>query len=162
MKDNQHTQAIPSTVLTQAQTKIDEARALLAPYMLALTPAERHGLPKMGEKTISFVEKAYDFARQNPSLVPLYLGIDAFGVDFADAHGLWTLLNSIRQLEEGIDDTEMTAGSEAYQAALVFYHSVKMAAAQDIPGAKAVYEELRTRFPQRGGQRDADGPAETK
>jgi hypothetical protein len=35
MKDNQHTQAIPSTVLTQAQTKIDEAKTLFAPYLLA-------------------------------------------------------------------------------------------------------------------------------
>jgi hypothetical protein len=147
MKDNQHVQAIPSTVLTQAQTKVDEAIALLTPYMLALTPAERHELPKMGEKTIGFVEKAYDFAQKNPNLVPPYLDVDAFGVDFGDAHGLWTLLNTIQQLEESVDDTEMVAGSEAYQAALVFYHSVKAAAAQDIPGAKAVYAELKTRFP---------------
>ena len=162
MKDNQHLQAIPSTVLTQAQEKIDEVKALLAPYLLALTPAERHGLPKMGEKTISFVEKAYDFARQNPSLVPPFLEVAAFGVDFADAHGLWTLCNSVQQLEEGIDDTEMVAGSEAYQAALVFYHSVKLAAAQDVPGAKAVYEELKTRFPQTGKRRTASDSGETK
>jgi hypothetical protein len=151
MKDNKHIQAIPAGVLTQAQTKINEVAALLTPYVVALTPAERHELPKMGEKTISFVEKAYDFAQQNPNLVPPYLDMAAFGVDFGDAHGLWTLVNSIRQLEENASDTEMTAGSEAYQAALVFYKSVKMAAAQDIPGAKAVYEELRTRFP--GGKR---------
>ncbi|MDR0706404.1 MAG: hypothetical protein LBF60_00825 [Treponema sp.] len=158
MKDNQHTQSIPSTILTQAQAKIDEARVLLAPYLLALTAAERRELPKMGEKTIGFVEKAFDFARQNPNLVSLYIEVDAFGVDFSDAHGLWTLLDSIRQLEEGVDDTEMTAGSvaacwrRAYQSALVFYHSVKAAAAQDAPGAKAVYEELKTRFPRRGGR----------
>jgi hypothetical protein len=151
MKDNKHIQAIPQDVLTQAQTKINEASALLAPYIVALTPAERHELLKMGEKTIGFVEKAYDFAQQNPNLVPPYLDMAAFGTDFGDAHGLWTLVNSIRQLEENAGDTEMTAGSEAYQAALVFYQSVKMAAAQDIPGAKAVYEELRTRFP--GGKR---------
>ncbi|GHU43561.1 hypothetical protein FACS1894190_14190 [Spirochaetia bacterium] len=42
---------------------------------------------------------------------------------------------------------EMAAGSKAYQAALVFYSSVKVAAAQDVPGAKAVYDELKTRFP---------------
>jgi hypothetical protein len=41
----------------------------------------------------------------------------------------------------------MTAGSEAYQAALIFYNSVKIAASQGIPGAKAVYEELKKRFP---------------
>jgi hypothetical protein len=61
-------------------------------------------------------------------------------------------------LEEAIDDTEMIAGSEAYQAALVFYKSVKMAAEQDIPGAKAVYEELKTRFPQTGRPRNASHP----
>jgi hypothetical protein len=49
----------------------------------------------MGEKTIGFVEKAYDFARQNPNLVPPYLEVDTFGVDFADAHGFWTLLNTL-------------------------------------------------------------------
>jgi hypothetical protein len=162
MKENRHTQIIPSTILTQAQAKIDEAKTLLVPYLLALTPAERHELPQMGEKTIAFVEKAYDFARQNPNLIPPYLDLGAFGADFSDAHGLWTLLNTVQQLEEGIGDTEMTAGSEAYQAALVFYKSVKMAAAQDIPGAKAVYEELKTRFPQRGGRREAGGPGETK
>ncbi|MDR0721667.1 MAG: hypothetical protein LBF75_02570 [Treponema sp.] len=48
----------------------------------------------------------------------------------------------------------MVVGSEAYQAALVFYQSVKMAAAQDIPGAKAVYEELKTRFPQGSKRRN--------
>jgi hypothetical protein len=151
MKDNKHAQAIPQEILTQAQAKIDEVKALLASYMIAITPVERHELPKMGEKTISFVEKAYDFAKQNLNLVPPYLDMNAFGVDFEDAHGLWTLVNSIRQLEENAGDTEMTAGSEAYQAALVFYKSVKMAAAQDVPGAKAVYEELKTRFP--GGKR---------
>jgi hypothetical protein len=82
--------------LIQAQTKIDEAQALLAPYMLALTPAERQGMTKMSEKTIGFVEKAYDFARQNPNLVLPYLEVDAFGVDFVDTHGLWTLLNSVQ------------------------------------------------------------------
>jgi hypothetical protein len=155
MKENTHVQAIPQDVLTQAQTKIQEVLTLLSPYLLALTPAERQGMPKMGEKTISFVEKAYDFAKQNPNLVPPYLEMAAFGVDFEDAHGLWTLHSMVLQLEEGLGDTEMAAGSEAYQAALVFYKSVKMAAAQDISGAKAVYEELKTRFP--GGKRKTGG-----
>ena len=153
MKSNKHTQAIPDEVLTQAQAKVDELKELLAPYMLALTAAERREMPKMGPKTIHFVEKAYDFAKQNPNLVPPFLDMDTFGNDFADAHGLWTLTNSIRQLDENINDTEMTAGSEAYQAALVFYNSVKTATAQNVSGAKAVYEDLRYRFP--GSKRKA-------
>jgi GrpB-like predicted nucleotidyltransferase (UPF0157 family) len=71
----------------------------------------------------------------------------AFDTDMTDATGLRTLHISAKQLSDDIDDTAMTAGSEAYQAALVFYNAVKAAAAQDIPGAKEVYADLKTRFP---------------
>jgi hypothetical protein len=40
----------------------------------------------------------------------------------------------------------MTAGSEAFQSALLFYNSVKVAASQNISGAKAVHEELKKLF----------------
>jgi len=141
MKTNKHTHAVPADILAQAQDKVDELRELLAPYMLTLTPAERHELPKMGPKTIGFVKKAYDFAKQNPKLVPHYLDMDVYGTDCEDANGLWTLVNSIRQVEQNASDTEMAAGSEAHQASLLFYNSVKAAMAQDIPGAKVVYTE---------------------
>jgi hypothetical protein len=113
----------------------------------------------MGEKTIDFVEKALDFAKQNTNLVPPYLEVDAFGVDFSDTHGLWTLFNSIRQLAEGIDDTEMVAGSETYQVARVFVLPLGQGGGtQDIPGAKAVYEELKTCFPRTGRLRGTSYP----
>jgi len=153
MKNNKHTLAIPDDILAQAQAKVDDIRELLSPYILALTATERREMPKMGPKTIHFVEKSYDFAMQNPNFLPSFLNMDIFSNDFGNAHGLWTLVNSIRQLEHNVADTEMAAGSEAYQAALVFYNSVKTASAQNIPGAKAVYEELKRRFP--GGRRKA-------
>ncbi|MDR1959264.1 MAG: hypothetical protein LBQ54_09535 [Planctomycetaceae bacterium] len=56
------------------------------------------------------------FARQNPTLCPQYLDMYLFDIDFADAHGLWTLLNTATQLQENIDDTAMCAGNESYQA----------------------------------------------
>jgi len=159
VKDNKHSQAIPENILAQAEAKIVEAANMLRPYMLALTPAERHELPKMGPKTLNFVEKSHEFAHKNPTLVPPYLQMEDFDVDFADAHGLWTLYNRINQVEDGVADTQMTAGSEAYQAALVFYNSVKVAASSGIPGAKAVYEELKKRFP--GTKRSKEETTET-
>ncbi|MDR2666765.1 MAG: hypothetical protein LBB34_01440 [Holosporales bacterium] len=53
MKDNKRVQAVPANVLTQAQAKINAVAILLTTYVVALTPAERHELPKMGEKTIN-------------------------------------------------------------------------------------------------------------
>jgi hypothetical protein len=149
--ENKHLDVIPADILAQVQMHIDAANVAVRPYEITLTPTERRDMLKMGDKSLSFVEKSHEYAVKNPELVPPYLNMPAFNIDFADAHGLWTCRNSALQLYEAIDDTTMAAGSEAYQAALVFYNSVKVAAANDVPGAKAIYSELKQRFP--GGKR---------
>ncbi|MDR1115552.1 MAG: hypothetical protein LBL33_05295 [Tannerella sp.] len=157
--EDKHSLLIPANIVSQVQSLVNQAKSLLLPYVTPLTPAERHTLPKMGEKTLSFVEKAHEYAVQNPNLCPPYLDMAAFNTDFADVHNLLMLNNATLQLHEYTDDTAMTSGSEAYQAALIFYNSVKMAARQDVPGAKAVYEELRKRFPgtrRKPGETDAE------
>jgi len=159
MKDNRHSQAIPAVVLEQAQAKITEASGLLRPYLLALTPDERHDLPKMGPKTLNFVEKSHEYAHALQHLVPPYLDMSAFDSDFADAHGLWNLNNSLHRLAAEVLDTQTAAGSEAFQAALLFYNSVKVAANQDVLDAKTVCEELKLRFPS-SRRKAADAPAE--
>jgi energy-converting hydrogenase Eha subunit F len=145
--EDKHVIPIPPAVLADAQSLIDEANAILSPYLLPLTPAERHNMAKMGDKTLSFVEKAQDYAHQYPQFCPSYLNVAAFDTDMTDATGLRTVHITAKQLSDNIDDTVMVAGSEAYQAALTFYNAVKAAAVQDIPGAKEVYNDLKARFP---------------
>ncbi|MDR2120415.1 MAG: hypothetical protein LBP64_06025, partial [Tannerella sp.] len=82
MEEN-HVIPIPPEVLAQAQANIDSAISLLAPYVLPLTPKERHDVPKMGNKTLSFVEKALEYARRYPQLCPSYLNIKDFDIDMA-------------------------------------------------------------------------------
>jgi hypothetical protein len=144
---NEHLEAIPVDVIAQVKSKLNEIRTALKPYAVALTPDERRKLPKMGEKSLTFVEKSYNYALENPLFVPSYLNMQTFGVDSSDAHGLWTVRNDAQQVYEMLDDSVLSAGSESYQASLVFYNAVKAAAAQDVPGAKAIYEELKHRFP---------------
>lgn len=147
MKENKHQEAIPSATLEQIQNSLHTMQQQLTPYATPLTPQERRSLLKMGDKSLAFVEKAHDYAHNNPELVPSYLDLNAFDVDFADAHGLWTILNTVKQLHELLEDTILASGSEAFHAALAVYHNTQAAAKQDVPGAKAVYEDLKTRFP---------------
>jgi hypothetical protein len=159
---DKHSVFIPADILAQIQSLLQQANSLLLPYATPLTPDERRIIAKMGEKTLSFVEKSHEFALQNPNLVPPFLDMAAFDIDFADAHNLWTVLLVSQQIHENLDDTTMVAGSEAYQAALVFYNSVKMAARQDVPGAKAVYEELKKRFPRNKRKNSNDEDTQTE
>jgi hypothetical protein len=146
MKDT-HVIPIPPEVLAEAQSYIDATNKLLEPYLLPLTPTERHDMPKMGDKTLSFVEKAQDYISQYPELCPSYLNVTALNTDIADATGLRKMHIAAKQLLDEIDDTIVIAGSEAYQSALIFYNAIKAAATQNIPGAKEVYEDMRLRFP---------------
>jgi hypothetical protein len=69
------------------------------------------------------------------------------------------VLTLVKQLEEVIEDTVTAAGSEAFHSALAFYHNAQAAAKDDIPGAKAIVEDLKARFPGPGKRRAAEGEA---
>jgi hypothetical protein len=144
---NDHAISIPDDVLAQTTSLAGLLGELLSPYAAPLTPDERHDLAKMGDKTLAFVEKAHELAKINPALCPSFLDVNAFGIDFADTVRLTPLLVSLRQLTDTLDDIRLLAGSEAYDAARIFYQYIKVAASEDVSGAKAVYTVLRERFP---------------
>ncbi|MBK7871340.1 MAG: hypothetical protein IPJ74_12035 [Saprospiraceae bacterium] len=74
---------------------------------------------------------------------------------------LTTIERPLLSLIEGINDTKLLAGSEAYSTALLFYQSVKLAAEMNIPGVKTIYDDLRERFPGRGPLRPGVFPDDT-
>lgn len=131
------------TAINGALTTLNEK---LLPYLIALTAAEKKGLVKMRDKTTPFVEKAVDYAEGNSSLVPAYVDVAEMRTDF-DA--VSTLINIYRRVEAymgPLDDTILLSGSEAYKAALQFYNAVKQAAKAGVPGAQAIYDDLKQRF----------------
>lgn len=64
-----------------------------------------------------------------------------------DAGGHVAIVSLINQLSNYFDDTKLAARSEAYSAALYYYGSVQQAASVNLPGAKAIYDELKEYFP---------------
>ena len=144
---DRHSQAVPAAVIETLENATDNSIAEMQPYAVALTSQERSKIPKMGDKTLAFVEKAHEYANRNPTLCPSFLNMEAFNIDFADARNLWVLRNRAKQFYDIIDDLVMLSGSEAYHWARLFYQAVKMAKEQGVPGAHAIYDELRKRFP---------------
>ena len=116
------------------------------PFLVNLTPEERQTIPKMGDKTYSFVDKALELATQNRNLVPPYLDVEELKRDFTLAVGLRTIVAAVNSLAEKLNDTQMAVGSEAYVSALAFYNSSKSAAKSNVPGTDAIVSELAKRF----------------
>jgi hypothetical protein len=119
-------------------------------YVLALTPEQRKTIPKMSDGMVPFVGKVIDYATSDPQFTPPYMDVPEMKKDFDATTALLPLLRTVDQIEDNLNDTTMLAGSEAYIAALSYYNSVKMAAKMNIPGAKAIYDDLRVRFEGQG------------
>ncbi len=100
----------------------------------------------MSEKTVSFVEKAINYAESRPESVPFYLSVEEMKIDFRAVNDLKQILREAQQLCTALNNTIILSGSEAYTAALAYYSAVKQAAANNVPHAQAVYEDLKKRF----------------
>ena len=138
---------IPAADLQAIQDAIQTLNTRLAPHLISLSANSRRELPKMGDKSLAFVRKAREYANNHPDLVPGFLSLALFEADLRGVDTLSNLQRMLKPLIDNLDDSLTLSGSEAYQAALVFYRSVRAAAQSGMPNAKTVYDDLSARFP---------------
>ncbi|MDM9380963.1 hypothetical protein QUB80_09625 [Chlorogloeopsis sp. ULAP01] len=127
------------------------------PFLVDLTTEERRSMLKMGDKSRAFVSKALEVATQNPNFLPRSFDVDEMRRDIELYEALYPILLSLTQLQELVDDTWMTAGSEAYASALAVYNYAK--ASGDVMGLDAVIDEMGRRFNRRSKKKPSEIPA---
>ena len=97
------------------------------PFLIDLTPEERHTLPKIGEKSRGFVEQALQVAEQNPDILPRTFDVGEMRNDVELYSALSSVQTAVSQLNELVDDTVMAVGSVAYASALLVYQFARAA-----------------------------------
>ncbi|SMF96553.1 hypothetical protein SAMN02949497_3954 [Methylomagnum ishizawai] len=118
------------------------------PFLIDLTPDERQGMLKFGEKNRSFVAKAMAVAEQNPDILPRGFNVDEMKADVRLVEDLYPLLHSVQEVLGKLENTYFAAGSEAYAAALLVYQYAK--AANVATGAlEDALDDLGRRFARR-------------
>lgn len=114
------------------------------PFLTDLTTEERRTLPRMGDKTRAFVERAAEVANQNQGILPRGFDLEEYRRDVALINAMRPFATAFGQLDELIDDTMMALGSDAYTASLLVYQSAKIARADE--GFDKVLDGLGRRF----------------
>ena len=138
---------IPAQTIADILNQLTAVNNSLASILIFnLTGQDRKELYKLGDKSQAFVEKSLEYASTNPTLVPTYLDLPEGKKDLKLFQDLSTILKQVSTLQRAVEDTMMVAGSEAYDAALVFYASVKGASRVNVPGSEAVFEDLQKRY----------------
>lgn len=82
------------------------------PFLISLSDDERRSLPKMGDKSVAFMQKGYEFAQQNTDK----LGADFGMADYTQDYNLEAQLREVEaalgQLSEEIGDTMIALRSD--------------------------------------------------
>jgi hypothetical protein len=146
---------MPTNQISATLTLADRDAALTAiatlkaklPFLIDLTIEQRRALPKMGDKSRAFVSKALEVATQNLDFLPRSFDIEEMRKDVQLFEAMYPIVMAITQLQELLDDTYTTVGSEAYSAALQVYNYAK--ASGQGAGLEAVVDELGQRFARR-------------
>lgn len=147
MQQNLISVAIPQSVIDEATQHLQQAAAILKPYLQSLTPDERQSLNKMGDKTLPFVNKALAYADNEPAILPNYIDLDEGHRDGTTANQLDGLAKLGFPFMQAVEDTFMMAGSDAYAAGLGIYAGAQGAAKNNVPGAATIVADLGQRFP---------------
>jgi len=144
---------IPAGVLQDGLCLLDEVQSKFEPYVVALPEAERQVVAEKGPEYFGFVELAYKFAVEYPELFPAFMETAAFNEEFSAVCEFISLGSKLNRLCHNIRNAEMAAAGTTLETALAFYQTVKIAARHDIPGARAIYEELKSKLPLRKNRR---------
>jgi hypothetical protein len=97
------------------------------PFLIDLSPGDRHALPKMGDRSRAFVSQALALAEQNPDILPRSFDVEEMRKDVELLDALSSVFLALSQLNELVDDTLLEVGSEAYAAALAVYQYARAA-----------------------------------
>lgn len=131
----------------EALTAIDAALTALETGfagLLALTPDQRQGLTKMGNKSEAFCRKADAVFGENLPILPANFDLSAYRRDLATLDALRPRLARLSKLSQRGDDTQMAVGSDLMSNALEGYAVLKVTGKGQ--GVDDLRKMLATRF----------------
>ena len=145
--------------LQAVQAAVQTLQAKLVPHLVNIGSDEKRALAKMGSKSVDFVSKTLSYASTNPQFKPVFVDIEDFSSDVNTFGVLRSLQQPVSQLADMLDDSLALAGSDAMNAALAYYKSVKTANKLNMPGAATIANDLATRFAGQGPRGPAKAPS---
>lgn len=114
---------IPPETLAECTSLLQQLAAQLQPFLQTLTEEERRALPKLGDKTVGFMEKLVSYTDTHQEFIPTYMDTTEMKRDFTLQTALRPLNALLTTLATQVSDTMMLAGSEAYDAGMKAYLS---------------------------------------
>jgi hypothetical protein len=133
---------------TTVQSSIQTIKGKL-PFLIAITPAERKKLRKMGSVRTAYVQDVYIAAANNTGAIPPALSMTEYGKDVQLMKDLTDIVSWLLPVYEGIQDTCLALGNELMKQSDEAYGYLKNAAKKNSSQAlsmtvKQISDQLKT------------------
>ncbi len=135
--------------------KITAVKAAL-PFLINLTPDERHALRKVAEKRQGYVNDVLVAVKANPTMIPANINVVEYSKDALLYADLAEIMAHLKTLYEGVNDTFMAAGNEAIVVTDQCYGILKQAAKGNAALTSTV-QELGKHFSGQGKKKATTG-----
>lgn len=144
--------------IEQAERKVDEAKKILAPYLVILTDKERAEMPRARDK---FEPAGRQLARAIPEHAKIAAAVDfdaeAVIEDLDNVAALSPLAEKTAELTQQIADSKLTWLAEAWSPSLAVYAVAKAGARVD-GKLRTLIEPLAAIFATRRARREPETP----
>jgi hypothetical protein len=153
---------IPRKVLDSIAHDLNRVKTDLEAYAAHLRALDRKRLNGVGIKKLGFIQRAYDYALENPEFLPHYLTIEKWTED----HSIFLFLRSLFDLNRQNNDLLWNLVTEHadidYTDSLDFYTPVKEASKRRVDGAESMHKDLETFFKKKKSTSLISAAPETK
>jgi hypothetical protein len=144
---------IDITLNDEAITGIAEAMEAIRGYLAfnaGLTPDGSKSLSRIDTRRYAFVKLAFELAEVNAYVRSPFINHEESKRDFTAFEQLGLIESALLELTSKVNDLRGLTGHESYMYALAIYEQSQSAMKKGVPGAKAVYEQLKPFFEKQG------------
>lgn len=128
MKKHLVDMTVSAESLTTALADITGLETFLEPIAFALDDDQRKRLQRLGLRNETFSRGVIELARQNPSLIPATIDLEALERDITARDQLLPVLFRINRMSRLLEDTVIALGVDAYEGARGLYKTMKITA----------------------------------
>lgn len=150
--------ALPAinTIFTPAQlAAMDAALDALetnCPFRVNIPAGEKNDEQAMNVKRYPFTKNVIEnYAPANPAMQPGFIPIADASNDMVLYDQFTPRINRLQSILESYLDTQWLAGTEGYGYFREFYAIVERAKNNNVPGADAIYNDLKRLYEEQGG-----------
>ena len=146
---------IPAQVVTDFNTKLNEALALIQPYEEDITNEERQRIRSIGPALTAWMERCLIHSAQTPGLISEYMDAAGATKDKTRRDQISSLITQVEGVRERLRDIYFLSNADLFDFCSMIHANARERARRGVPGADTIFADLQAHFP---GRRRASRP----